>query len=123
MAPFRNPRPNRSRGRSRYADRLSAARSTPADSLAERDHSVGAAASLTNKPEVPTKCGRMNTLFPNSEGGTIVGDNVVYAVPGGQLVQKLFVAPDLDRIFHYRHEVLRNIFNPKQLQPIEHEER
>jgi hypothetical protein len=48
---------------------------------------------------------------------------VVYAVPGGPLVQKLFVAPDLDRIFHYRHEVLRNIFNPKQLQSIEHEER
>ena len=61
--------------------------------------------------------------FSEHEGGTIAGDNVVYAVPGGKLVQKLFVAPDLDRIFHYRHEVLRNIFNPKQLQPIEHEGR
>ena len=58
--------------------------------------------------------------FSEHEGGTIAGDNVVYAVPGGKLVQKLFVAPDLDRIFHYRHEVLQNIFNPKQLQPIEH---
>ena len=61
--------------------------------------------------------------FSESEGGTIAGDNVVYAVPGGKLVQKLFVAPDLDRIFHYRHEVLRNLFNPKPLQPIEREER
>jgi len=61
--------------------------------------------------------------FSEHEGGTIAGDNVVYAVPGGKLVQKLLVAPDLDRIFHYRHEVLRNIFNPKQLQPIEHEGR
>ena len=61
--------------------------------------------------------------FSESEGGTIAGDNVVYAVPGGKLVQKLFVAPDLDRIFHYRHEVLRNLFNPKPLQPSEREAR
>jgi ligand-binding SRPBCC domain-containing protein len=61
--------------------------------------------------------------FSEHEGGTIAGDNVIYAVPGGKLVQTLLVAPDLDRIFHYRHEVLRNIFNPKQLQPIEHEGR
>jgi ligand-binding SRPBCC domain-containing protein len=59
--------------------------------------------------------------FSEHDGGTIAGDNVVYAAPGGRLVQKLFVAPDLDRIFHYRHAVLGNIFNPKQLQPIEHE--
>ena len=59
--------------------------------------------------------------FSEHEEGTIARDNVVYAVPGGKLVQKLFVAPDLDRIFRYRHEVLQNIFNPKQLQRIEHE--
>jgi hypothetical protein len=47
--------------------------------------------------------------FSEQEGGTLAGDNVVYAVPGGKLVQKLFVAPDLDRIFHYRHEILENI--------------
>ena len=61
--------------------------------------------------------------FSEHKGGTIAGDNVVYAVPGGNLVQKLFVAPDLDRIFHYRHAALENIFNPKQLQPSEHEGR
>jgi ligand-binding SRPBCC domain-containing protein len=55
--------------------------------------------------------------FSEHQGGTIAGDNVVYAVPGGKLVQKLFVAPDLDRIFHYRHEILQSIFNPAGLQP------
>ena len=51
--------------------------------------------------------------FSEHEEGTMVGDSVVYAVPGGTLVQKLFVAPDLARIFDYRHEVLQSLFNPK----------
>ena len=34
--------------------------------------------------------------------GTLVGDVVDYAVPGGALVQRLFVGPDLNRIFDYR---------------------
>ena len=55
--------------------------------------------------------------FDEHEGGTIAGDNVVYAVPGGKLVQKLLVEPDLERIFQYRHEVLQSIFNPIRLQP------
>jgi ligand-binding SRPBCC domain-containing protein len=55
--------------------------------------------------------------FDEYEGGTIAGDNVVYAVPGGKLVQKILVEPDLERIFQYRHEVLRSIFNPTRLQP------
>jgi ligand-binding SRPBCC domain-containing protein len=55
--------------------------------------------------------------FYEHEVGTIVGDSVTYAVTGGKLVQKLFVAPDLTRIFHYRQQVLQNLFNPKGLQP------
>jgi ligand-binding SRPBCC domain-containing protein len=55
--------------------------------------------------------------FSEHHGGTLVGDSVVYAAPGGNLVQKWLVGPDLTRIFHYRHEILQNIFNPKQLQP------
>src|SRR5262245_11541877 len=47
--------------------------------------------------------------FSEHEGSTIASDNVVYAVPGGKLVQKLFVAPDLDRIFHYRRAALEHI--------------
>jgi len=61
--------------------------------------------------------------FSEHEGGTMAADNVVYAVPGGTLIQKLFVALDLDRIFHYRRAALEHIFNPKQMQPIEDEER
>jgi ligand-binding SRPBCC domain-containing protein len=50
--------------------------------------------------------------FNEDAGGTRVGDHVRYAVPGGSIVQKWLVAPDLQRIFHYRHDVLRAIFNP-----------
>jgi ligand-binding SRPBCC domain-containing protein len=48
--------------------------------------------------------------FVEHQGGTLVGDRVDYAVPGGRLVQKLFVAPDLERIFQYRRCVLEEIF-------------
>jgi hypothetical protein len=34
--------------------------------------------------------------------GTLVSDVVDYAVPGGALVQRLLVRPDLERIFDYR---------------------
>ena len=49
--------------------------------------------------------------FEDHEGGTLVGDNVEYAVPGGTMVQKFLVAPDLERIFKYRHRVLEELFN------------
>ena len=55
--------------------------------------------------------------FAELGGGTVVGDTVVYAVPGGRIVNQLLVAPDLERIFRYRHEVLENRFNPRRLQP------
>lgn len=48
--------------------------------------------------------------FISKHGGTIVEDRVEYATPGGGIVQKLLVAPDLRRIFSYRHKVLRNLF-------------
>lgn len=51
--------------------------------------------------------------FIEQSGGTLVGDNVQYSVPGGILVQKFIVAPDLDRIFKYRHMVLQTIFDPE----------
>ncbi|MPZ75565.1 MAG: CDP-paratose 2-epimerase [Deltaproteobacteria bacterium] len=50
--------------------------------------------------------------FVEDKDGTLVGDDVQYAVPGGRLVQKFLVAPDLDRIFKYRHQVLQTLFNP-----------
>ena len=51
--------------------------------------------------------------FTEHGGGTLVGDKVDYSVPGGILVQKFIVAPDLARIFKYRHTVLQTIFNRK----------
>ena len=55
--------------------------------------------------------------FIEHDGGTLVRDNVQYSVPGGTLVQKFLVAPDLDRIFKYRHKVLKESFNSKKLTP------
>ena len=49
--------------------------------------------------------------FERSDGSTIVSDRVRYAVPGGELVHRLFVVRDLDRIFSHRKRVLAGIFN------------
>lgn len=49
--------------------------------------------------------------FLERGGETEVRDRVRYAVPGGSLVQRFFVEPDLRRIFEYRHQVLREIFS------------
>jgi ligand-binding SRPBCC domain-containing protein len=48
--------------------------------------------------------------FLERERGTLVCDNVQYSVFGGALVNRFLVAPDLHRIFKYRHTVLRTIF-------------
>ena len=55
--------------------------------------------------------------FEERDHGTLVGDNVEYAVPGGTLVQKFLVAPDLERIFNYRHKILQELFNPEKISP------
>ena len=46
--------------------------------------------------------------FEAVEGGTVVTDRVVYAVPGGALIDRLFVRPDLKRIFDYRALAMRS---------------
>lgn len=51
--------------------------------------------------------------FTERDNGTLVGDKVEYSVPGGALVQKFLVAPDLERIFQFRHRVLEELFHPK----------
>lgn len=48
--------------------------------------------------------------FEERDGATLVSDDVRYAVLGGKLVQRFFVAPDLKRIFQYRHEHLLRTF-------------
>jgi len=55
--------------------------------------------------------------FTADNGGTLVGDNVEYAVPGGAIVQKLLVVPDIVRIFAYRHKILGELFNPTKITP------
>ena len=40
--------------------------------------------------------------FAPKEGGTLITDQVAYAVFGGAPINRLFVRPDLERIFAYR---------------------
>jgi len=44
--------------------------------------------------------------FESVPGGTLVRDDVEYAVPGPSVVERLLVRPDLDRIFDYRADQL-----------------
>ena len=48
--------------------------------------------------------------FTPKDGGTLITDHVEYAVPGGPIVNKLFVANDVARIFEYRKRKLEEIF-------------
>ena len=48
--------------------------------------------------------------FEERAGRTLASDHVRYAVPGGRLVDRLLVRPDLDRILEYRRDVLRGVF-------------
>ena len=45
------------------------------------------------------------------DGGTLARDTVEYAVLGGAIVQRLFVASELERIFEYRNAALRDFFS------------
>ncbi len=49
-------------------------------------------------------------LFEETPEGTLVSDDVLYRVPGGALVNRLFVAGELRRIFDYRRERIGEIF-------------
>ncbi len=49
--------------------------------------------------------------FETRDGGTQVGDDVTYDVLGGALVHKFFVAGDLKKIFDFREETLRRLFD------------
>jgi len=44
--------------------------------------------------------------FTEQDGGTLARDKVSYAVPGGALINTLFVRSDVERIFAYRHRKL-----------------
>ncbi len=48
--------------------------------------------------------------FEERGGGTLVRDRIQYAVFGGELVERLFVRRDLEKIFAYRHRRLGEFF-------------
>ena len=48
-------------------------------------------------------------LFESVSGGTHVTDRVTYSVPGGYLVERLLVGPDLRKIFAYRTRVMEQL--------------
>ena len=56
-------------------------------------------------------------LFFEQSGGTLVGDSVEYSALGGRLIQKFLIAPDLEKIFGYRHQMLQERFHPHRLKP------
>ena len=41
------------------------------------------------------------------DGGTLCRDEVRYAVPGGALIERLFVRRDVEKIFAFRQETMR----------------
>ena len=49
--------------------------------------------------------------FREEDGVTLAEDEVAYTVPGGRLVNRFLVAPDLRRVFEYRCARLREIFD------------
>ena len=49
-----------------------------------------------------------HTFIPVPDG-TLVRDEVEYAVFGGLLIQKFFVAPDLEKVFAYRSQKLKEL--------------
>jgi ligand-binding SRPBCC domain-containing protein len=51
--------------------------------------------------------------FAPSRDGTLVTDRVEYSVWGGALVDRLLVAPDLDRIFEFRRSRLVELFQSR----------
>ncbi len=53
--------------------------------------------------------------FEEVDGGTCVKDHVVYRVPGGAFVHRLFVARDVRRIFECRQAAMVGIFGPKSV--------
>ena len=51
--------------------------------------------------------------FSEKDGGTLCRDEVIYAVPGGALVNWFFVRHDVKKIFAYRVGALRKYFEVK----------
>lgn len=48
--------------------------------------------------------------FLEHERGTRILDSVQYAVIGGKLINRIFVAPDLNRVFEFRRRKIAEMF-------------
>lgn len=57
----------------------------------------------------PYRLWRHEHIFVEGSGSTMMTDRVEYAVPGGALIQRLFVGRDVERIFGYRRRVLAEL--------------
>ncbi|MCY4401365.1 MAG: SRPBCC family protein [Candidatus Poribacteria bacterium] len=57
----------------------------------------------------PYRCWIHKHKFIETDKGTLVQDEVEYAVLGGQLINKLFVRPDIEKIFEYRSSKLEEL--------------
>src|SRR4051812_33764909 len=58
----------------------------------------------------PYRLWRHEHRFEEKENGTLCLDDVTYAVPGGSLINYLFVRRELEKIFHFRREKLLQLF-------------
>lgn len=58
----------------------------------------------------PYRFWRHEHRFTDEAGGTRIADTVHYDVPGGAWIHRLFVGPDVRRIFAFRRERLRELF-------------
>jgi ligand-binding SRPBCC domain-containing protein len=59
----------------------------------------------------PYRSWRHEHRFEERDGGTLCVDVVDFAVPGGRLIERLFVRPDVRKIFSYRQRVLAELFS------------
>jgi ligand-binding SRPBCC domain-containing protein len=62
----------------------------------------------------PYRLWRHTHTFAETADGIVVGDSVEYAVWGGGIVERLFVRPDIEKIFSYRSEQLDGIFHQRK---------
>jgi ligand-binding SRPBCC domain-containing protein len=58
----------------------------------------------------PYRCWIHEHLFEKQGQSTVVTDRVSYDHFGGRLINRFLVAPDLNRIFKFREEKLRELF-------------
>lgn len=68
----------------------------------------------------PYKLWHHTHTFEEKDGGTLIHDHVEYAVPGwilSPLLHRLFVRPDIEKIFRHRTEAIKKLLldSPSQL--------